>query len=101
LIDGKRLVKLKENVSEKDLINFQIDRKFKNYGRTVLERLESAHVYIKALEMVLVKMGVNEEKYANSDFQYLKDRKICLDSMNSALRELTELVNGFEIRLEK
>ena len=46
-------------------------------------------------------MGINEERYSASDFQYLKDRKVVLDSLNNGIRELTEVINGFEIRLEK
>jgi hypothetical protein len=88
-------------MSEKDLLNFQIDRKFKNHGRVVLEKLQLAHEYIKSLELVLIKMGINEERYSASDFQYLKDRKVVLDSLNNGIRELTEVINGFEIRLEK
>lgn len=88
-------------MTEKDLVLFQIDRKFKNHGRTVLEKLQEAHDYIKSLESVLIKMGINEEAYKNSRFQYTKDRKIVLDSMGESLRELTQLVDGFNITLDK
>ena len=88
-------------MTEKDIILFNINRKFKNHGRVVLEKLESAHNYIKSLETVLIKMGINEERYSTSDFQYLKDRKTVLDSLNNSIRELEELINGFDIRLEK
>jgi hypothetical protein len=87
-------------LTAKDIVQFNIDRKFKNYGRVALERLELAHAHIKALELVLIKMGINEEKYSNSEFQYGKDRKAVLDAMNEGLRELEKLVEGFDIKLD-
>lgn len=86
-------------MDEKEIILFNIDRKFKNHSKLCLERLQDAHDYIKSLENVLVKMGINEERYANSEFQFLKDRKAVLGNMNDALRELEKLIQGFDIKL--
>lgn len=88
-------------MTEKSLVLFQIERKFKNFGRVALEKLQESHEYIKSLESVLIKMGINEEAYKNSEFQFNKDRKAILDSLNDSLRELTQLVEGFNIELDK
>ncbi len=88
-------------MTEKDLVLFQINRKFKNFGRNVLEKLQENHDYIKSLEQVLIKMGINEENYSNSPHQFTKDRKFVLDRLNDALRELEELIGGFDIKLQK
>lgn len=86
-------------MDEREIILFNIDRKFKNHGKNCLEKLEAAHIYIKSLENVLIRMGINEEKYSNSEFQFLKDRKAVLGMMNDSIRELEQLISGFDIKL--
>lgn len=86
---------------ENNILNFQVERKLKYVARTALELLEQNHIYIKSLENVLIKMGINEEVYSNSEFQYNKDRKKVLDQLNNSLRELDEFVKSFDIKLKR
>lgn len=86
-------------MTENDIIKFQISRNVKNLGKSALILLESAQNHIKTLESLLLQMGIT--KYENSNFNYLKDRKVILDKVGDAERDLIALVNSFEIHLKK
>ena len=76
---------------EKNLIKvlkFQINRGMVNLAKESLNILELNHEYIKSLEQTLIKMGIDEEKYINSKFNFQKDRAIILRTMNNTCREV-------------
>ena len=86
-------------MQENDIIAFQISRQVRNLGKLSLNLLENAHVYIKTLEKLLLDMGI--EKYKESNYEYLKDRKAVLDRVGDAERELISLIKSFEIKLKR
>lgn len=84
-----------------DILLFQIHRRFMSAGKDILSILEKNHEYIKSLEKTLITMGINVEKYENSEFSYTKDRSKVLGIMNDASRELQDLSKNFNINLKK
>lgn len=86
---------------EGNIINFQIKRQVINLSKESLELLDKCHIYIKELERILVKMGVNEEVYGNSNWNYQKDRSRVLGKANDSIRELESLTASFDIKLKR
>ena len=71
------------------VVLFTATRKLKNLASVFLTTLEARIIYIKQLENTFIKMGVGD--YENSVIDYQRDRKIILDNLNSAVRELEEI----------
>jgi hypothetical protein len=86
---------------ERDIIYFQIHRQIIGLAKDSLTLLDATHGHIKELEGLLVKMGINEEVYGNSNWNYQKDRTRVLGKANDSIRELQSLISSFEIKLKK
>lgn len=86
-------------MTEKDILGVQVSRNVKAIGKVSLVLLEESHTYIKSLERTLLDMGIT--RYENSNFNYLKDRKVILDRVGEADRELSSLIESFDIKLKR
>jgi len=82
-------VKIMDSSKLNKVILFQSCRRLKNISSEFLTMLEARDIYIKQLESVLTKMGI--EGYDNNNIDYQRDRKRCLDILNLNLRELQEI----------
>lgn len=74
-----------------NVVLFTCDKRLRQLGVESLKLLEERHKYIQSLEGVLIKMGVGN--YEESQVKYEKDRKILLDALNNALREIQQFDN--------
>lgn len=86
-------------MKESDIIKTQLIRNVRGISKISLVLLEEVHQQLKILEELLLKIGIT--KYEDSNFHYNKDRKIVLDRMGEAERELVALINSFEIHLKR
>lgn len=86
-------------MDEKEIVLFQIDRQIKSLFKDCLILIEERDAYIKRLEKTLSDMGITV--YENSPVDYQKDRKIVLSRGNDKIRELTELIEAFNITFKK
>jgi hypothetical protein len=84
-----------------DVLKFQTHSRFISVGKDTLIILEKAHIRIKELESILIKMGINVDSYENSPFDYKKDRSYILGKINDASRECQSLLDGFKVELKK
>ena len=86
-------------INEKEMVLFQTERQFKGLWKDFLILIETRDNYIKDLEKTLVEMGVTH--YSQSQVDYQKDRKYILSRGNERLRELNDLIAGFDISFNK
>lgn len=80
----------------KELLIFQIDRQIKCLFKAFLEILEDQRNDIKNLEDTLAGAGFEITK--KSDEKYQKYRKTVLNNSNNTIRELTMLINKFNVK---
>lgn len=86
-------------MTEGNIVQFQIDRQIKSLFKNYLILIEERDSYIQKLEKTLVDMGI--DAYQQSRIDYQKDRKYILSQGNNAIRELTDLIENFEVSLKK
>lgn len=86
-------------MDEKEILKFQATRHIKSLFKDCLLLVEERDDYIRRLEKTLSDMGITV--YENSPVDYQKDRKFVLTRGNDKIRELIDLIDGFNITLKR
>lgn len=86
-------------MTEKDIIEFQVQRKFINLNKEFLDKLDGIHTYVKRLEKLLFDTGF--QNFETSEYDFKKDRSLFLGKTNDSIRELSSQLELFDIKLRK
>ncbi len=84
-------------MQESDLISFQLRRQIINLAKDFLFLLEDRYKIINEQDKTLKELGIE----SNQNIEYSKDRARILSKSNDCIRELTSLIEAFDIKLQK